>query len=165
MDYVGGTKPEDLDRVGVKYDEGKPAMELLSSSFIEGVARVLSFGAKKYSAHNWRKGIHQSRLIGAALRHLFAYLRGEDNDPETGLSHLLHAGCCIMFAFELKDTHPELDDRYKGRFHTRTTTTVQKTSGDPRMTIPSGTIDADKLGEHLDKIDSGFKGGPEKDYR
>jgi hypothetical protein len=90
-------------------------MELLSHHFIEGVvSTVLAFGAKKYGEHNWRKGISQSRLIGAALRHTFAFLRGEDKDAESGLSHLYHAGCCLMFAAEMLHTRPDLDDRYKG---------------------------------------------------
>lgn len=98
---------------GIKHDLGKAQMELLSSQWIYGVANVLTFGAKKYAAHNWRKGLAQSRLLGAALRHIFSYLGGEDLDPETGLSHLHHASCCLMFASELKVTHPKLDDRYK----------------------------------------------------
>jgi hypothetical protein len=70
---------------GTKHDQDKPRMELLSVPFIEGVSQVLAFGAKKYGEHNWRKGISQSRLIGAALRHTFAFLRGEDKDAESGL--------------------------------------------------------------------------------
>jgi hypothetical protein len=105
-------QPERLSG-GTKLDENKNRLDLLSAPWIEGVGHVLTFGAKKYEAHNWRKGIQTSRLLGAALRHLFAYLRGEDLDPETGLSHLLHASCCVMFAFELSLTKPELDDRYK----------------------------------------------------
>lgn len=98
---------------GTKLDTGKNRLDLLSPTWVEGVGLVLTFGAKKYADHNWRKGISQSRLLGACLRHVFAYLRGEDVDPETRLSHLLHASCCIMFAFELKQTRPDLDDRYK----------------------------------------------------
>jgi Domain of unknown function (DUF5664) len=98
---------------GIKHDQEKTRMELLSPCWLEGVSSVLTFGAKKYAAHNWRKGIAQSRLLGAALRHIVSYLGGEDLDPETSLSHLYHASCCLMFASELKETHPELDDRYK----------------------------------------------------
>lgn len=64
---------------------------------------------------NWRLGLKQRRLIDAALRHLLAYNDGEDLDPETGLSHLLHLSCCAMFAFELRITHPHLDDRFTTR--------------------------------------------------
>lgn len=97
---------------GVKHDKEKIQMDLLSTIWISGVAEVLTFGAKKYAAHNWRKGIQQSRLLAASLRHIFAYLGGEDLDSETGLCHLHHASCCLMFASELRVTNPELDDRY-----------------------------------------------------
>lgn len=105
-------KPPLYENKGIKFDDEKIPLQFLSTVWIEGVGRVLQFGAKKYEAHNWRKGIPQARLLGACLRHVFAYLRGEDLDPETGLSHLLHASCCLMFAYELKLTKPELDDRH-----------------------------------------------------
>ena len=98
--------------VGVKHDSDKPRMDLLDSYAIEQLARVLTFGAQKYEAHNWRKGLTKGRLIGAALRHLFAYLRGEDRDAETGLSHAAHAMCCCMFLVGLEH-RADLDDRWK----------------------------------------------------
>jgi len=98
---------------GSKQDQDKVRLELLSATWLMGVGRVLTFGAQKYAAHNWRQGLHQSRLLGAALRHLVAFMGGQDRDPETGMSHLYHASCCLMFASELLETHPELDDRWK----------------------------------------------------
>jgi hypothetical protein len=98
---------------GVKYDQEKPDMSLLSSIAIIKIAEVMTHGKKKYSAHNWRGGISYSRLLSAGLRHLFAYVGGEDKDPETGLSHLAHLGCCVMFLLEFETTKPHLDDRYK----------------------------------------------------
>jgi len=97
---------------GVKHDADKPRMDLLDAYAIEQLSHVLTFGAKKYDAHNWRKGIAKGRLIAAALRHLFAYLRGEDKDPETGLSHAAHAMCCCMFLIGLEH-RADLDDRWK----------------------------------------------------
>ena len=97
---------------GVKDDEGKIEMALLSPIALVQLTRVLDFGKKKYSEHNWRGGIKTSRLLSACLRHIFAYLSGEDCDPETGLSHIAHAMCCCMFIIELQVTRPELDDRY-----------------------------------------------------
>jgi Domain of unknown function (DUF5664) len=98
---------------GIKHDKGKEPLHLLSRTWLLGVARVLGFGATKYAAHNWRGGIERSRLVAAAFRHLLAYNEGEDVDPETGLPHLDHASCCLMFARELHETRPDLDDRYK----------------------------------------------------
>ncbi len=98
---------------GKKNDSEKPRVELLSSIALIEIAKVMTFGAKKYDSHNWRGGIAWSRVLGAALRHLLAFLGGESKDPETGLSHLAHLACCTMFLLEYQVTHPELDDRYK----------------------------------------------------
>jgi len=97
---------------GMKFDAGKVRMDLLDMHAIEQLSAVLTFGAKKYSAHNWRKGINKSRLMAAMLRHTFRYLGGEDKDPETGLSHIAHAMCCAMFILGLEH-RTDLDDRYK----------------------------------------------------
>lgn len=105
--------PEAETPVGVKYDADKPRMDLLDPYAIEQLALVLGYGANKYAAHNWRKGIALGRLIAAALRHLFALLRGEDNDPETGLPHAAHAMCCCMFLIATMKEHPHLDDRWR----------------------------------------------------
>lgn len=105
----------DMDNVkpiGLKYDDNKPQMALLDSEYLEGVAGVLSFGARKYAAHNWRNGITVSRLVGASYRHLSAINKGEDIDSESGLPHVYHLGCCTMFLSEMLK-RPEQDDRYK----------------------------------------------------
>lgn len=98
---------------GVKHDQDKPPMDLLSREALVQIANVMGYGAKKYSSHNWRGGLKWSRVIAAAMRHLQAFNDGEDTDPETGLSHAAHLGCCVMFLLEYIKTHPELDDRYK----------------------------------------------------
>jgi Domain of unknown function (DUF5664) len=98
---------------GIKHDQEKPDMSLLSNIALVKVAQVMSFGKKKYSAHNWRGGFAWSRPLAAAARHLFAYIGGEDKDPETGLSHLAHCVCCLMFILEFEETKKELDDRFK----------------------------------------------------
>jgi hypothetical protein len=88
-------------------------MSLLDPLFLTTVSQVLTFGAQKYAAHNWRKGLEVSRLLDAALRHLNAFNDGQDLDPESGISHLGHASCCLMFAMRMVQDRPELDDRYK----------------------------------------------------
>lgn len=108
------TKMHDEKKQGKKFDDGKPAMELLSTKALIEIARVMGYGKDKYGAQNWRAGLNWSRLIGAAFRHLSAFNDGEDLDPETGLSHIAHLSCCAMFLLEYIKTHSELDDRYKG---------------------------------------------------
>ena len=60
-------------------------------------AKVLDFGAVKYAPNNWRGGFKWSRLVAAAHRHLDAFARGTITDDETGLHHLAHFSCCMMF--------------------------------------------------------------------
>lgn len=97
----------------LKHDSNKPDCSLLPAVSVLAIAQVLTFGKQKYAAHNWRKGVANSRYIAACLRHLFAYLGGESVDKESGLSHLAHAGCCILFLIEQDALRPELDDRWK----------------------------------------------------
>ena len=88
----------------VKHDEGKPRPELLPPRALEEIAVVLAYGARKYTADNWRKNKDASRYVGAALRHVIAYMRGERSDPETERHHLAHACCCLMFIVDLELT-------------------------------------------------------------
>ena len=97
----------------LKFDDGKLPLHLLSTEAMNQTAAVLAFGAEKYAEHNWRKGFVWSRPLSAAMRHITAFNAGEDKDPESGLSHLAHAACCIMFLLEFEKTNKELDDRYK----------------------------------------------------
>lgn len=96
---------------GSKNDSEKPRLDLLPVRPIIAAGRVMLFGAKKYAERNWEHGLKYGRLYRACLAHLFAWWGGEENDPETGESHLSHAVCCILMLHEMTRIHPELDDR------------------------------------------------------
>jgi hypothetical protein len=98
---------------GTKHDQDKPMMDLIPAEAEWEEARVWTFGARKYAAHNFRKGIPVSRIISAAARHLNAIKRGEDIDPESGLPHWAHVRCCMGMLACIMAEHPELDDRYR----------------------------------------------------
>jgi len=95
-----------------KADQSKPRVELLPGRVLADIAEVLTFGAEKYEDNNWRKGFDWSRMYGAALRHLLAWSEGEDIDPESGLPHLSHALCCVMFLQEYSHSFAGTDDRW-----------------------------------------------------
>lgn len=95
----------------IKHDSEKPDLSMISLELMESVARVRDFGARKYSRNNWRKGFKVTRSCAAALRHIFQFLSGETNDPESGLSHLAHAVCGLEHAIYDMKNHPENDDR------------------------------------------------------
>lgn len=86
-------------------------MHLLPFDALEEVTKVLDFGQKKYSARNWEKGMHWSRLLRALLGHTFKWAQREKADPETGLSHLAHAACCALFLLAYEKRQAGTDDR------------------------------------------------------
>ena len=96
---------------GSKFDLGKPRMDLISALATTYLAKVLTFGANKYEAHNWRNGIPLSKLIAAAERHITAIKAGIDYDAESGLPHAAHLMCEAMFLIEASLDNA-LDDRY-----------------------------------------------------
>ncbi len=83
---------------GIKFDKDKIRYSLLPWDAIRSVVEVLEYGAKKYSVANWQKvpGA-RDRYFDAAQRHLIAWYLGENNDPESGLPHLAHCVCCILY--------------------------------------------------------------------
>lgn len=88
----------------VKQDKGKVRLDLVTPEFIEEVGQVLTFGAEKYPANSWQKIPDAiNRYYAAALRHLTAWRKGEKNDDESGLSHLSHAACNMMFLMWLDE--------------------------------------------------------------
>lgn len=86
-----------------KHDCDKPRLDLLPVRAVEAMGRVLTFGARKYSDDNWRAVESPRRYVAAGLRHVFAYMRGEQCDKETGEHHLAHALCCFAFVLELDE--------------------------------------------------------------
>jgi hypothetical protein len=92
----------------------KTRFDLVPVGALTEIAEVLTFGAEKYGAHNWSRGTGWSRYFGALLRHLYAWWGGEDRDPETGASHLAHAGCCLLFLLEYQRQGWGSDDRHSG---------------------------------------------------
>jgi len=97
-----------------KSDDGKVRLDLLPVQPLLDIGQVLTFGADKYAERNWEKGFDWSRPYAATLRHLFAWWNGEDKDPETGLSHLAHAACEVMFLQEFEHAGKGNDNRPKG---------------------------------------------------
>jgi hypothetical protein len=96
---------------------GKPLMHLIPTEAVMALAEVLTVGAQNYGARNWEKGLTMSSTWDSLQRHLFAWWSGENRDPFSGMPHLSHALCNLVFmvTFERrieKGTLPaSLDDR------------------------------------------------------
>lgn len=95
----------------VKYDRNKRDYSLLPWLAVDEVVKVLEAGAEKYSRDNWLRGALWSRYWSACMRHIVAWWRGESVDDETGLSHLAHAVCCLLFLISYEAESIGTDDR------------------------------------------------------
>jgi hypothetical protein len=101
----GSIVMQGLGPKGIKFDSEKLRPSLLPMESLEVVTKVLMFGSAKYSDHNWKIVPNaRARYIDAALRHLMASVRGEENDNESGMSHIAHCICCLLFVlwFDIK---------------------------------------------------------------
>lgn len=102
-------KPQPVE--GIKFDTDKARYDLIPPEVEEAIAKVLTFGAVKYGERNWELGMKWGRPYAALRRHMAAWWSGEDNDPETGMSHTWHAACCIAFIIAFEARGVGTDDR------------------------------------------------------
>ena len=92
---------------GLKFDQGKNRPMLLMGQqampdAMRSIIEVLTIGAQKYDDNNWRYVDNKyDRYQDALLRHIHAYVGGEKFDPETGINHLSHAACNLLFLLQL----------------------------------------------------------------
>lgn len=110
---------------GLRYNSDKIRIELVPSEIILGVAKVLTYGANKYTvknedgsivtdgANNWRKGLSWMDTFASCQRHLMAFKDGIDNDEESACLHLEHAATNIAFLLAFYKSYNEGDDRIK----------------------------------------------------
>lgn len=106
----------------LRRDHGKDKWSLLPFDALQGIVKVLMFGAQKYAPRGWEEGMDYDRVFDPLMRHMYNWWhrvdrgRGPGRDPDTGYSDLWHAGCNILFliAYELrgigKDTRPNVVD-------------------------------------------------------
>lgn len=94
-----------MENIGRKNDVGKLKASLLRDfplAFIE-LAKILTFGAKKYEAHSWQYVPNAiERYQDAADRHDLLHNSGELIDEETNCLHEAQAIVNRLFVLELK---------------------------------------------------------------
>lgn len=98
---------QDSDYNEKKFDQGKRRWNLFPFGSAEEIVKILEFGAEKYSANSWQELPNaEERYFEACMRHMVAIQKGEDVDQESGMPHLAHAGCNILFLLHfLKEKH------------------------------------------------------------
>mgnify|MGYP003151237939 CR=1 FL=1 len=90
-------EPSQGEEGGQRDNHGKPRHDLIAPEMLDGVAAVLAFGAKKYGERDWEKGLLWGGTLASTMRHLMVWMQREELDEESGLPHLDHAACNIMF--------------------------------------------------------------------
>lgn len=85
------------DRVGQRYD-------LISPIGLRRLAETCAEGAKKYSPHNWEKGMTIQEMLGHAIPHIYAYLAGDRSED-----HLAHAAWNLFGAMHSEELWPHLN--------------------------------------------------------
>ena len=85
--------------------EGKGDMVSLPNAAILRLSKHYEAGAKKYGRWNYTKGIPCSSFLDSALRHLFKYLDGWDDED-----HLAAAAFNVLGAMEMEAHHPGMND-------------------------------------------------------
>jgi hypothetical protein len=102
----------------IKFDGGKPRMDLVRPEFTLALGEALAYGANKYNEQegtvpNYLRGsgFNYSRIIGSLERHIAQWKMGQDVDEESGLSHLAMAAANLMFLHTYSLTEKGVDDR------------------------------------------------------
>lgn len=78
--------------------DGKLLYGCIPQVMLDEVAKVLTTGAARYGRDNFYKGMPFSRVMDSLLRHVFAYRRGERDEP-----HLAQAICNLTFLILYED--------------------------------------------------------------
>lgn len=81
---------------GMKDDKYKAPMWLVPLECMEQAAIVMKHGADKYGRDNW-KLVDAEDYYSAALRHMNAIQQGEELDKDSGLPHISHLLCNVVF--------------------------------------------------------------------
>lgn len=105
-----GLNPKDL--VGAKK---LPILSVVPAASILGEAEAMRDGAAKYGPMNWRaQPIQAMTYIDASLRHIFAWVDGEELAADSLVHHLKHAKATLGIILDAIEHKCLSDNRPKG---------------------------------------------------
>lgn len=91
-----------------------PTLSVTPASAILVLGQVMQLGADKYGRFNYReKSVAASVYVDAMLRHLIAWNAGQDDDPESDVSHLGHVLACASILIDAQVNGNLIDNRSK----------------------------------------------------
>lgn len=99
--------PKDL--VGAK----KAPLRYVPPALMLAAARAMENGAIKYGPFNWREQpVEVVTYVEAVLRHLFAFLDGQDLAEDSGLPHIDHAIAGLGIIADARALGTLIDNRF-----------------------------------------------------
>lgn len=96
---------------GLRFNEGKPRYDLIPPEFMDALAAHFEIGSRKYSDRNWERGMGWCKCFASMMRHAWAWMRGEDIDPETGSHHMISVAWNAMAIYTYAARKIGEDDR------------------------------------------------------
>ncbi|MBV6514176.1 MAG: hypothetical protein FMNOHCHN_03766 [Ignavibacteriaceae bacterium] len=101
--------------MAIKHDSGKPDLALIPKEALIHEAYAYMDGLKKYGRYEYRQngGLEYSRLTSAVMRHILAWLHGEEYAPDSGVHHLGHARAGLGMLLDYLENGIGIDDRRK----------------------------------------------------
>jgi len=106
MNLPDSGKRQDFDSGAVRdIRDGKGRYDLITPHGLKRLAKHYEAGAAKYDDRNWEKGMPVSRCFDSAVRHLYQWLEGSQEED-----HLAAAAWNIFAIMHYEATLPELMD-------------------------------------------------------
>lgn len=96
------------DRLGIR----KPRIHLIPAAALLHEAGAMGNGSDKYGPYNWRrKKVKATIYVDATMRHVLAWLDGEEVAEDSGVHHLGHARACLGILLDALESGNLVDDR------------------------------------------------------
>ena len=155
-----------------KYSAGikKAPLHCIPCGPLFEVGLAMLEGSRKYGRHNYRDvGVRASVYYDAALGHITDWWEGEDNDPDSGVHHLIKAMACLlvvrdsMLMENFNDDRPLRYPKKHGRsdFNAQVKIIMEKYPDCKEPFLEKGTnsITAEELVKELDTKSRCFQSG------
>lgn len=105
----------EADGGGLRFDEGKPRVDLIAPEFLLALGKLCGDGGLKYDDRNWERGMNWQKCYASLLRHAIAWETGKDfgTDDKTGVitHHMVSVAWNAMVLYTYAIREIGTDDR------------------------------------------------------
>lgn len=98
----------------LRFNSNKPEISQLDPRFLLALAEHMKKGEEKYGKYNWALGQDYHTTFDCCMRHILAFMAGEDFDKESGTHHIISAAANLMILWtSIQMNDKELDTRWE----------------------------------------------------